>query len=95
MSGLIFLGSPPEPLDGGAHGGEVDDARHAGEVLENGACRHEGDFDSRLGGFRGPSGEFFDIFLHNGEPVAPSEYGFEKDSDGERQFGEPGESGIL
>ena len=28
-----------EPLHGGPHGGEVDDARHAGEVLQHDAGR--------------------------------------------------------
>ena len=42
-SGLIFFGSPPSFLHGVAHGGEIDDRRHPGEVLHQHARRTEGD----------------------------------------------------
>jgi hypothetical protein len=42
-SGLIFFGVAAERLHGVAHGGEVDDRGHAGEVLHQHAGRAEGD----------------------------------------------------
>jgi hypothetical protein len=48
-SGLILVGSPPRSCIGLAHGGEVDDAGHAGEVLHDHAGRRELDLDARLG----------------------------------------------
>ena len=51
-----------EPLHGGAHGGQIDDAGHAGEILQHDAGRLEGNFDlSRGGGL--PAGECFDVVL--------------------------------
>ena len=41
--GVDLLGAPAEGLDGVAHRGEVDDARHAGEVLQEDARRRVGD----------------------------------------------------
>ena len=38
-SGLICLGSPPSSLDRFAHGGEVDDSRNAGEILQAARAR--------------------------------------------------------
>jgi bacterioferritin len=40
---LIFFTSPPSRCMAIAHRGEVDDARHAGEVLQHDAARHERD----------------------------------------------------
>ena len=48
-SGLILVGSPPRSADGLAHGGEVDDAGHAGEVLHDDARRRELDLGVGLG----------------------------------------------
>ena len=42
-SGSMTPGSRPRPGDGGAHRGEVDEQRHAGEVLQDDAGDDEGD----------------------------------------------------
>ena len=42
-SGLILPGSPPKSLHRAAHRGQVDHARHAGEVLQDDPGRFEGD----------------------------------------------------
>jgi hypothetical protein len=59
-SGLIFSGSPPSVGDGLAHGGEVDDARHTGEVLHDHAGRRELDLGVGLGVLV-PAGERADV----------------------------------
>ena len=42
-SGLILRRVAAHALHGVAHGGQIDDGRHAGEVLQQHARRHEGD----------------------------------------------------
>ncbi|CAI8343792.1 MAG: Uncharacterised protein [Cellulomonadaceae bacterium TMED98] len=42
--GIDFLGIPSELNDGLPHGGQVDNAGHSSEVLENDACGGELDF---------------------------------------------------
>ena len=41
--GLIFLASPPMLRDGVAHRRQIGHGRHAGEILQQHASRHEGD----------------------------------------------------
>ena len=49
-SGLIFAASPPSALHRLAHGGEVDDGGHAGQVLQDDPAGRELDLGVRLGG---------------------------------------------
>ena len=63
-----LLGVAAEVGDGLAHGGQVDDARHAGEVLHDHAGRGELDLDAGLG-VRIPVREGLDVV---GGDVAPS-----------------------
>src|SRR5687767_1500578 len=51
-----------EAVHGAAHGGEVNDAGHAGKVLQNHARRLERDFDLR-GRCRVPGRKVFDVLL--------------------------------
>ena len=46
-SGLTLFGIAAEPHDAVAHRREIDDARHAGEVLQQHARGHERDFALR------------------------------------------------
>jgi hypothetical protein len=62
------IGIAAEPSDGVAHRRQVDDARHAGEILQQYATRGEGDFATGLGG-RLPLGERFDVFGPDRETV--------------------------
>ena len=59
-SGLTLVGSPPRSLDGLAHGGQVDHAGHAGEVLHQHPRRGELDLHARVGG-RVPAAERADV----------------------------------
>ena len=63
---------------GVAHGGQIDDGRHAGEVLQQDAGRHEGDFLAGLG-FRLPVGQRFDVLGAHGQAVLAAEQVFEED----------------
>ena len=74
-------------VDGGAHGGEIDEQRHAGEVLEHDAGDDEGDFII-AGGLGVVVGEVLDVLVGNFESVVVAEQGFEHDPDGNRQVGE-------
>ena len=47
--GIDALGIAAQSLDGVAHGRQIDDCGHAGEVLHEHASRHVGDFAARLG----------------------------------------------
>ena len=51
-----------------AHGGEIHDRRHAGEVLQQHPCRRKGDLRGRLG-FRVPSGQGLDVAPGNVDAV--------------------------
>ena len=79
-----FLRIAAEPLHGAAHGGQIDDAGHAGEILQHDAGGFEGDFD--FGG-RGsvPSGEVAHVLLGDFVAVAVAQERFEQDANRERQ----------
>ena len=78
--------------DGGvAHGGDIDEQRHAGEILEDDAGDGEGDF-ILAGGFGVVVGEVFDVGLGDFAAVHAAEDGFEHDADRDRQFREIGEA---
>ena len=67
-SGFTFFGSPPSLANRLAHGGEIDDGGHAGEILQEHARGHEGNFLLRRGvGI--PAGQRLDISGMNESPV--------------------------
>ncbi len=84
ISGLIFCGIAAETLHGAAHGGQIDDAGDAGEILQHDARGLEGDFD--FGRRRGvPGGEVADVVLGDFVAVAVAQQRFEQDANGERE----------
>ena len=60
--GIDLLGVTAQITDGLSHGGQVDDARHAGEVLHDHARRRVLDFDAGLG-LGIPLGDRLDVIL--------------------------------
>ena len=74
-------------VDGGAHGGEIDEQRHAGEVLEDDAGDDEGDFIV-AGSLGVVVGEVGDVLFGDLEAVVVAEEGFENDPDGDRELAE-------
>ena len=67
-----------------AHDRQVDDGRHAGEVLEQDPCRHERDL--RLGGGARPPGEErLDILRADDRPAGMAEQVLEQDLDRHRE----------
>jgi hypothetical protein len=60
--GLDHFRIAAHAVDGGAHGGEVDEEWDAGEVLEDDACDDEGDFEI-AGGFGVVVCEVGDVFV--------------------------------
>ena len=91
---IDFLGIAAEALHGGSHGGEIDDARHAGEILQHNAGRLEWDFDLGRGGGL-PRGEGFHIILRYEVAVAIAEQRFEQHADRIGQGGDVAEAGVL
>ena len=80
--------------DGFAHGGEVDEERHAGEVLEYDARDDERDFGvDRLRGI--PRGERLHVVLRDRDTIAVTQDGFEDQADGDRQARDLAETGLL
>ncbi len=61
-----------------AHGGQIDDGGHAGEVLKQHARRHEGDFLRRCR-LRVPAGHGKDVFGLDGDAVLGAQKVFEQD----------------
>ena len=93
ISGLIFFGSPPRRFIADAHRGQIDDARHAGEVLQDDAGRLEG--ISTFGGRGGvPGGERFDVVFGDHVAVAVAQDRFEQDANGERERGDLADAGA-
>ena len=72
-------GISAELLHGVAHGGEIDDAGNAGEVLEQDAARSEGDFFFRLGVLV-PGGERGDFFFGDVASVFGAQQVLEQDA---------------
>jgi hypothetical protein len=80
-------GVAAEGLHGFAHGCKVNDAGHAGEVLQNNAADHERDF--LLSGLLGVvAGQAADVVGGDDRPVNAAEHGLENDADGVRQAGD-------
>ena len=83
-----------EPLHGGAHGGQVDDARHAGEVLQHDAGRLERNLDLRRR--RGlPAGERLHVVFGHLVAVAIAQQRFEQHADRVGQGGDVAEAGVF
>ena len=82
------------PLDRAAHGGQVAEQRHAGEVLQQDAADDEGDL---LGAFgrRLPGGKLPDVGLRDLFPVAVPEHGLEHDPDGDGQARDGAEARLF
>ena len=78
--GLIRAGSPPSCLHGVAHGGEVDHAGDAGEILEEDAAGGEGDFFVGLGIFI-PGGHRTHVFLLHVAAVFGAQQVLEQDAE--------------
>ena len=96
-SGLTFVASPPELLDGLAHGGEIDDARDAGEVLHQHARRGELDLHAGLG-VRVPPAERADVVFGDVRAVLRAQEVLQKDLQAVREALvplEPCDPGIL
>ncbi len=74
----------PHAFHGVAHRGEVDDGRHAGEVLKQDAAGPERDFSGRFG-LRVPGGQSADVVRGDGDAVLVAEQVFEEDFQRERQ----------
>ena len=70
----------------GAHGGEVHQKRHAGEVLQNNTGDDEGDL-LLSGCLRIPVCERLDITRLDFFPIAVAEHGLENDADADGEFG--------
>jgi hypothetical protein len=73
-------GVAAELLHGVAHGGEIDDAGDAGEILEQDATGSEGDFFIGLRVFI-PGGHGTDVFVFYVAAVFGAEEIFEKDAE--------------
>ncbi len=93
--GIDLVGVAAELLHRVAHGGEIDDRRHAGEVLHQHARRAEGDFVLLPASIVGPGGDRFDVFLGDATPVLVAQQIFEDDLQRERQFRDPGKAVLL
>jgi len=87
---IDFFRVAAEGADGIAHGGEIHDGWNAGEILEEDAGGHEGDFFFGCAGGGGgvPGGEGADIVGMNELAVFVAEEIFEQDFERE---GEPGD----
>ena len=101
-SGLTRSGLPPRSREAVAHRGEIDDARHAGEVLEQDARRHERDLTlGRLAQI--PLSERADIVGTDERAVLAPQQVLEQDLQRERQpldtresrLGEGGQAEVI
>ena len=73
------LGVAAECLDAVSHCGQVDDSRHAREVLEDDACGHERQVSARVGG--APLGYGLHMLLGHVAPAGVAKRVLEKDAD--------------
>ena len=83
-SGIDLFGVAAQSAHRIAHGGEVDDRGHAGEVLHQHAGGHVGDLARGLG-FGVPGGEEADVVGGDGLTVFVAEQVFKQDAERERQ----------
>jgi hypothetical protein len=91
-SGLILFGVAAQGDDGVAHGGQVDDGRHAGQVLHEHALGREGDLLGVLAGrlavtrrVLAPARERFDVGGVHLDAVLVSQEVLQEDLDGVRE----------
>lgn len=89
--GIDAIGLAAQASHGGAHGGQIDDRRHAGEVLQDDPSRFEG-YLERLGHLRRPAGQSLDVFGRYCVAVCGSQHGLQKYSDRKRQLVDVGEA---
>ena len=78
-----------------AHGGEIDDGGHAGEVLHQHPRRTEGDLMLVPAAVLRPGRHRLDVFLLDGAAVFVAQQIFEHDLERERQLRHPGEAVLL
>ena len=78
-----------------AHRGEIDDGRHAGEVLHQDAGRAEGDLVLRFAAVLRPGGDRLDVLLGDGASVLVAQQVLEHDFQRERQLRHAGEAVLL
>ena len=88
------LGVAAEQLDGIAHGGQIDDARDAGEVLHDDAGGHEGQI-ARVGVGGLPAGQTLDVIFGDEIAIDVAQNGFEQNLDGEGQARQAGGQAQL
>src|SRR5579859_7160979 len=80
-------------VDRFAHGGEIHDCRNAGEILEQNARGHEGNFFFFCA--RRPGGERFNVIGMNKSAVFTTEEIFEKDSQRKRKLCQVGDALLF
>ena len=94
LEGIDLPRVAAQPLHGVAHGGQVDDRRHAGEVLEEHPAGSEGDL--AVGGRLGvPGGQPLDVVGRDRDAVLVTQEVFEQDleENGRRETSSPARSG--
>ena len=84
------LGIAAHALHGFAHGGEIDDRGNAGEILQQNARGHEGNFFFRSAG--PPACQRANVFGMNETAVFAAQQIFEQNAQGKGQLGEVGEA---
>ena len=77
-----------------AHGGEIDEERDAGEILQHDASDDEGNFigNGRLGV---PVGEGLDVVFADALSVEIAQHGLEDDADADGQFRDGPDARLL
>ncbi len=93
-SGLTFLRIAPEPQDAVAHRRQIDDRRHAGEVLQQDAGRRERDLLLNLRRHV-PAGEGLDVLRVDEPGIFAAQQVLEQDLERERQTPDRREAGLL
>ncbi len=84
MQGIGAAGVGAHGGKGVAHGGEVDDAGYAGEVLQEDSCGHEADFLVLAGD---AAGDVLDVGGGDAFAILAAKEIFEQDSGGNGQLG--------
>lgn len=77
-----------------AHGGEIDDERHAGEILEDDPGNRKGNLVV-AGGLGVPVGKVFNVGLGDLSSVEITEEGFQNDANGDRKAGDVGYAKVF
>ena len=83
---IDLLGIAAHLHHGVAHGGQIDDGRNAGEILQQHPRRHEGDFRVNVR-FQGPVRQRLDVLLANGDAILGAEQILQQNLERERQPG--------